>query len=321
VNKALLMVQTSKRKLREVQYVYQVDGFTAPDLTILAEHLTKSGILRVCYQKEPHSILWVIRNDGGLVGLTYDREQDCVAWHRHRFGGFSDSAKTLDPLVESVCSIPSPDGSMDDAWFSTNRYINGQTRRYIGYLNDFNMDFDDVEDCIFVDAALTYTVASPTTTITGLWHLIGEEVVLLVDGSVHPNRTVSAAGEITLTRTATSKVQIGLKNTPRLKTLRIEAGSATGTAQGKTKRIHKLAALLHQTVGLWAGQNFDNVQEQTFRKTSDDMSAPVPFFDGVKQLDYSTDYDTDGYICLEHRQPLPLTLLALMPQLHTQDAQ
>lgn len=318
VGKALLFAQTSKRKLRELAYVYEVDGFRAPDMTVLAEHITKTGIKRMAYQQEPYNLVWVVRVDGTLVAMTYDREQDVIGWHRHPMGGYSDSGKLIAPIVESVSVIPSPDGSQDDVWIIVKRYINGGTKRYVEYLQNFNSDFDSVEDCYFVDAGISGTMASGTV-IRNLDHLEGETVQLLIDGSPRPDLVVSG-GKVTLT-TAGEVYAVGEGFLSRLQTLRPEAGSATGTAQGKVKRIHKLAALLHQTVGLRVGRDFDTMDTQQFRKASDPMSGPVPLFSGIKTLEFGSDYDLDGYVCLEVNQPLPCTLLALMPQLHTQDAQ
>ena len=66
-----MFLQRAKRKLREMVYNYEVDGFIAPDMTILAEHITKGGLTSLAYQQEPDSILWCVRSDGTLLGLTY----------------------------------------------------------------------------------------------------------------------------------------------------------------------------------------------------------------------------------------------------------
>ena len=84
-----LFLQRNKRKLREFRYVGDVDesGYTAPDMTILAEHITKGGITDMTYQQEPDSIVWCVRADGALLGMTYRREEQVVAWHKHFIGG------------------------------------------------------------------------------------------------------------------------------------------------------------------------------------------------------------------------------------------
>ena len=87
VGNATLFLQRAKRKVRELAYNFDVDGYIAPDMTILAEHVTEGGLTQMSYQQEPNQIIWGVRNDGELIGLTYQREQQVTAWHRHIFGG------------------------------------------------------------------------------------------------------------------------------------------------------------------------------------------------------------------------------------------
>ena len=67
---AVLFLQKAKRKIRELSYNFDTDGYVAPDLTILNDIVTKSGITEMSYQQEPDSILWCVRDDGILAGLT-----------------------------------------------------------------------------------------------------------------------------------------------------------------------------------------------------------------------------------------------------------
>ena len=87
VGNATLFLQRAKRKIRELAYNFDVDGYVAPDMTILAEHVTEGGLTQIAYQQEPNQIIYGVRGDGELVGLTYQREQQVTAWHRHIFGG------------------------------------------------------------------------------------------------------------------------------------------------------------------------------------------------------------------------------------------
>ena len=79
----------SGRKLREWNFNYFTLESETPDLTLLSEHITKTGIREISYQREPDSILWMIKNDGTLIGLTYDKQQNVFAWHRHKFGSLT----------------------------------------------------------------------------------------------------------------------------------------------------------------------------------------------------------------------------------------
>jgi hypothetical protein len=87
VGNATLFLQRAKRKIRELAYNFDVDGYIAPDMTILAEHVTEGGLTQIAYQQEPNQIIYAVRGDGELAGLTYQREQQVTAWHRHIFGG------------------------------------------------------------------------------------------------------------------------------------------------------------------------------------------------------------------------------------------
>ena len=95
IGNATIFLQRAKRKMRELAYNFDTDGYVAPDLTILAEHITDSGITQMDYQQEPYSIVWGARTDGILTGLTYNRLESVVAWHRHILGGKSDTTKNI----------------------------------------------------------------------------------------------------------------------------------------------------------------------------------------------------------------------------------
>ena len=87
IGPSVLFVQRQQRRVRELGYSFQNDAYVAPDLTLLAEHITDGGIVDVDWAQEPNEIYWAVRADGTLLGMTYQREQDVVAWHRHIIGG------------------------------------------------------------------------------------------------------------------------------------------------------------------------------------------------------------------------------------------
>ena len=95
IGNATIFLQRAKRKIRELAYNFDTDGYVAPDLTILSDHITETGIVQMDYQQEPHSVVWAARTDGVLSGLTYNRLENVVAWHRHILGGKSDTTKNI----------------------------------------------------------------------------------------------------------------------------------------------------------------------------------------------------------------------------------
>jgi hypothetical protein len=95
IGNATIFLQRAKRKIRELAYNFDTDGYVAPDLTILADHITESGVVQMDYQQEPYSVVWAARTDGVLSGLTYNRLENVVAWHRHIIAGKSDTTKNI----------------------------------------------------------------------------------------------------------------------------------------------------------------------------------------------------------------------------------
>ena len=309
---ATLFLQRAKRKIRELAYNFDVDGYLAPDMTILAEHITEGGITQMAYQQEPNQIVWMTRSDGELIGLTYQREQQVTAWHRQIFGGVFGSGNAV---CESVAVIPTDDTEYQ-VYVIVKRTINSITRRYVEYLNNFDFTETDNTTFNFLDSQLDYS-GSATTTITGLEHLEGQTVSILADGSTHPDKTVSS-GAITLDRSST-KVKVGLSYTSLLQTMRLDAGAANGTSQGKTKRIYDISLRLFESVGVEVGPDLNNMERIPFRSSADDMDTAIPVFTGDKEIEFRGNYETDGFIFVRQTQPLPLTVLSLYPNLVTND--
>ena len=307
-----LFLQRAKRKVRELAYNFDVDGYLAPDMTILAEHITEGGITQMAFQQEPNQIVWMVRGDGQLIGFTYQRDQQVTAWHRHIFGGSFNSG---DAVCESVSVIPTDENEYQ-VYVIVKRTINSVTRRYVEYLNDFDFDETDNTTFNFLDSQLSYS-GSATSTISGLDHLEGETVSILVDGATHPDKTVSS-GSITLDRDG-EDVKVGLAYTSLLQTMRLDIGSQDGTSQGKTKRLFDIAIRMYESIGVEVGPDLDNMERIPFRTSADAQDAALPVFTGDKEIEFRGDYETDGFVFVRQTQPLPLTLLSLYPRLQTND--
>lgn len=155
------------------------------------------------------------------------------------------------------------------------------------------------------------------TTISGLDHLEGETVSVLVNGATHPDREV-VNGSITLVRPGTT-VCVGLPYESNIATLNLEAGSADGTAQGKTKRIHRCTIRLYKTLGMKYGPKSDSLDILPFRTAADPLGNPPELFTGDKTFNWNGYYESEGKVYFRQDQPLPFTLLGVFPQLVTQD--
>ena len=302
---SIIFTQRSGKRLRALRYL-QGEGAIYSDLNAYADHVTRAFV-STAYVQEPYSMIAGIGSDGAFSAVTYYPEQQVLGWWR----------RPMEGVVECVQSIPSPDASRDDLWLIVRRTINGATRRYVEWMKPPLEDDADQADAFYVDSGITYSGAA-TTSITGLGHLEGQIVNVLVDGATHPQRTVSG-GSITLQRAGTT-VHAGLPYTARLATMDLESGSATGTAQGKMKRAYRLAIRLLRTLGGRLGTSATKLDTLQFRDASVPMGSAPPLFTGDKYAAGPGGSDRVARVWFEHSDPLPATVVAVMPQLNTEDA-
>lgn len=339
VGSAVLFPQRAARKIREFIFSFEIDGYRAPDLTILADHITRTGIEELFYQQEPDSLLWCLRADGVLATLSYKREEDVVGWTRQIIGG---SFSTGNAVVESVAVIPGADGAgqiqssanRDEVWVMVKRTINSVTARYVEVFEgifegplraDYSSDaawetavLAAQVNMYYADSIITYDDVA-TTAIAGLEHLEGETVKVLADGAIHPDEVVTS-GTITLDYEA-SVVQIGLGYTHRFKTLKLAYGAQAGTAVAKTKRTHRVGMILLDTAAFLLGvsDRVDDLKNVEFRTIGDLMDTAVPLFTGEKIEEFDGNYETDPRIVIESDAPSAFTLVALAPELITNE--
>jgi len=306
VASSTLFLQRAGKKVREFTYQWESNGYVAPDLTILAEHVMKSGIAGMAYQQEPASILWAFLTDGSLVAMTYLREQDIVGWHRHPMGTAE---------VESLATIPGT--GYDELWAVIKRTVNGVTVRYVEMLEDV---FDDSAadyitnkglNAFFVDSGITYNGAS-TSTITGLSHLEGETVAILADGNIQTSKVV-ASGQITLSAAATV-VHAGLAYTGILQPMRLEAAMRDGTAQGRLKKIHEVNVRVYRSATFKVGRDESNLDVLVDRDRVITLGAPYDLFTGDLPIGYDDRWEKNARIMIVQDKPMPLTVVAIIPE-------
>lgn len=305
---AVLFLQRAGRKLRELKYAFENDGYVASNLTLRAEHVTRTGVIELAYQQEPYSLVWGCRADGQLIACTYLPEQQVTGWHRHPL---ADDGKG-----ETLAVIPGGSGS-DQLWLGTRRTIGGVVKRYIEILEDPLPLDGSQSDAFYVDCGLSYSGAA-TTTIGGLGHLEGKTVQVLAGGGVHPVQVVTN-GRIALDWPAAT-VHVGLGYVSKLKPMKIEAGAGEGTAQGKIKIITKVILRLARSLGGKMGRDEANLEPiLDNRDPAVPMDQPMPLFTGDAEVDFPGNYEDTGDLLVVQDQPLPFTVNAIIPRVVTAD--
>lgn len=309
VGNTVLFAQARGCVIRDFSYEFAQDNFTGKDLTILARHLFENREIKSwAYAQAPYSMVWVVLDDGSLVTLTYLKEHDIWAWTHHESGPDDDA------IFECVTVIA--EGKEDVPYFIVNRTIGGVRKRYIERLH--SRAFASVEDAFFVDCGLTYSGAAATV-ISGLDHLKGQSVVALANGNVVRNLVVSNTGTVTLPNTAT-KAHIGLPMTAALQTLDLDLGSVQGlgTVQGRKKSFDEVTLRVQDTRGIFLGpKDADRDDPKAlveYKQRQDEAwNEAIGLYTGDIHITPHWDWSDGGNVWIKQFDPLPMTILALMP--------
>lgn len=177
VKDGILFVRVGGRRVVELRFDLQSDSWIPRDQNVLYPEVTKGGLIDMAYQRERDDVVWCVRADGMLLGLTYDREQNIYGWHVHPLGG-------TDTVVESVQVITGPDGDIEDVWLAVARTIDGVTKRHIEYIAAGFEEGDDIEGAVYLDASLEFDGAQAVTLTPGTGAtLAGTEGVVFTAGS------------------------------------------------------------------------------------------------------------------------------------------
>jgi hypothetical protein len=157
VRNSVFYVQRTGRKLMEFFFDVQSD-YDSIDRSILNPEILSNGgeALDIVYQQFPASQLHVLRSDGQIASLTFNRKQELFAWSRMLLGG--SFGTTAHGVIESIAVVPSADGRSNTLYMVVKRTINGVTKRYNEFLKaDFNpSSATDKDDMWFVDSGLSF---------------------------------------------------------------------------------------------------------------------------------------------------------------------
>lgn len=388
-----LYIQARGGKLSTLAYNYVSDGFQPQDVSVLSSHLLRGFTIQdQAFALAPNGVLWMVRNDGMLLGFTFLPDQQVYGWSWH----------DTDGQVEAVASVPEDDE--DALYLIVKRNIGGVTKRYIErmatrQLTKFGTGDYWFDRAFFVDCGLTYdgrstaqawlsggtdwkypnplslytdgpvfnlgmvgrsvilygggdatnpgdvlTVkilgySSPTavsvepqtlvpkslrdipatrwglaaTTVTGLGHLEGKTVSILGDGNVVPQQVVTG-GAVTLD-SPTLVAHIGLPITGDFETLDITLQNNQAFL-GAKKRINQLVVICQESRGIFAGPDADHLDEYK-QRAGENYGEPIDLLTGRAEMDIPCRWDTEGRLFIRQSDPLPLTILGVMPNVQS----
>jgi len=298
VGLSTLFVERHGRTINEFKYEYTTDSYETSDRSVLATHFTDYySIVDWTFQQMPDQVIWMVREDGALLGCTYQREHKVVGWHLH------------DTLGEfkTVCSIPGKSRT-DEVWAIVKRVVSGEDHYFVEKMED---EFTGVTaaEGRFLDSHL---VLSPTgTLVSGLGHLEGLEVDILADGTVHPSRIVES-GQISLDSDGYTEVVVGLPYVSEVRPYLSDIPTSSGTSFGRMQRITDVDIDFYKTLGGYIGrydsEDGDVEEELMFRVPADPTGEQVPLFSGIYHYPFLEGFDRTAEYFIRQKQPLPMTV-------------
>lgn len=306
-----IFVDRTGIKVFELAFDLQTYEYGSTDITAIVPELGSPGLVRSAIQRKPDTRLHFVRSDGTVMLGVIDKVENVLCW---------DDVSDATGTVEDVVVLPGALNSTEDQiYYAVRRTINGSS---VCYLEKWAKETECRGGTLNkqADSFIVFTNSPASTTVSGLGHLIGEDVVVWQDGVCPEDSngdikvfTVSASGTITLDTAATTGI-VGKTYTAQWKSSKL--GLQPSIAQSllnQHKRVNYLGfvgAWLHAK-GIKFGPDFDHLDDLP----GIEDGAPVPADTIRTEYDkemtpFPGTWDTDSRVCLQAQAPRPATILA-----------
>lgn len=297
IGNIVLFVQAKTCAVRELQFDFYTNSYGGDDISLLAQHFfLNNQIVSWCYAQTPYNIVWAVRDDGILIGLTYNKEQQIQAWHQHATG--LDAADAFEQIVTV------PEGTEDAIYVVVRRTANGVTNRYVERFASRRVPRKgdgtiDVSQGTFLDSATEYVAGVNQTVYTGLSYLGNRTVYALVNG-VMQGPLVVVGNQVTLSAAPTvgSRVLIGLAYLSEIQLLDLVMPGQS--VRSRLKNIYRLSFNVVDTQGMKVGDSESDLQDWQLGK-----NAP---FTGLDHIRVNSNFDHDVYPVFQQPYPYPMCI-------------
>lgn len=309
IGDALVYCERRGVTLAQIMFSIATDKYMSQELTVLANHILKPGVVQMDVQNQfdGQKIVWCVTTDGRLCGLTYDLDQKVIAWHQH-------SSRSGDIFL-SVQSVYGPDGSnCDDVYVAVQRNIGGNGVVFIELLStlDWEEPDGDTNEAVYCDCANIYVNPDlSTNTLTGLTAFEGETMVVVANNMV-VGRFVVSGGMITIPPLPPASemiVLVGFDYETDIEPISIDTQPMM---QSLSKNIKSVTPWLYKSLGgiLSNGNSAQDVPIVE-RVNGDDLNAAPPLYTGIREISFPGKDAIQPTLIVKQIDPLPLTVLSL----------
>ncbi len=311
LGESVIYVQRSEQKTRSYTWSFEDDGYRSNDLTLMAEHITGTGVRQIAVQRNPNPTFWCLLDDGNVAGFLFDRRQNIAGWFRYTTGERIVDGATLYDSFESMAWVSGVEE--DEGWVLVKRTVDGDEVRYVErFQTDKVRRLKEGQQNLVCDAdcAVVKTMTSGLV-VDGLDHLEDRSIVVLADGSPRPAQTVTG-GEVTL-QSESTEIVAGLQFSAYLTPTLLETNDPATMSKVAKKRIVKTYIEYWKTLGIEVSGNDGTTWEKLeFRRPGNNMDQAVPLASGMsKGINVSASSTRQAFIMIRSQQPVPNTIQSL----------
>lgn len=293
ISNDLLFTSNRGSSFHALTYTFYTNSYSPQEISILAPHLFGPGRApkRIVWLEEPDKLLWVLREDGTLLSLTYMKEQEIFAWAQHQTSGF----------IRDICPHSRPDRD------SMMLFVEREGNTYIEELAPRNSTV--IAEYWGSDLSVGFSFAEPVNEITNLWHLEGIEVQILADGDVLAPQVVTN-GTISFT-TPASVFRIG--RSFECLGISLPLSDPQTVIGGRLRRIIGSAVRLFETRGLEIGTSLSTMYNMK-DKGWEDWDEVTALRNDNSVVLHRSSWQRDAQIYFRQRYPLPATVLGYVTE-------
>ena len=217
VEEQTAFVNSSGRTILSMDYVRNVDGWQSHNLTFQASHITEGIVKELNFGFSTVGTIIAPTVRGDLVVANVERDQGTLGWNLHKTDGYILSTVFIREF--------------------------GVDRVWVAVLRDNKLFIERFSDDIYLDSNHTEESLVLTSSFPGFDHLVGREVQVVLDGTIHPNVVVPVTGIIT-TDYPGLLCSAGLGYDCILETLPEQNAFKSGSTIGNEKRFSEIYVYL-----------------------------------------------------------------------------
>jgi hypothetical protein len=296
LDSAHIFVRRGGAALCEYTFEWGSQNYEGVDLSELVKHITGVGVRAIAFSRNPEPVLWCVMNDGGLLTVTYNRQQQVIGWAKHSTAG----------TFEAVTVIEGRTSQADEAWFIVLR----NSRRRLERLDSaFWAALYTADPLVHLDAAVVKTGAA-FTSMTGCSHLVGLACTLVTRGAsgVPTVAAVTPASGTVTTPAGTTHAVVGLAFASELQPMPFDLPLQDGTTKGRVMHTPQVAVQLYRSA---AGEYSDSATAALYP-----IKMPSGDFTGILRLPMAGAMRDSCEVYFKNTGPLPLNFTSVVPSVN-----